>query len=413
MAYKGVDISSWQGDIDITALSNQVDFFIFRSHAGISKDKKVDRNVNLAIQNGKPYGLYIYSYALNADRAAQEAQNVINTANSYAVKPNFLVIDMEDADGYKRKNGMPSNQILRDICTVECRAFENAGYYAMVYASSSWFNNQLAGLTAFDKWVAHWPARNGKQIGNDVDSSGENANNCGIWQFTSEGTLNGYNGRLDMNYGYKDFIVKNSNPQPVPTPTKSIDEVAREVIDGQWGNGEDRKNRLINAGYDYNVVQNRVNEILGGGSSKKSIDEIAREVMAGQWGNGDDRKRRLEAAGYNYSEVQNKVNELVGGSTSKKSYEQIADEVIAGKWGNGSDRKQKLEEAGYNYDTIQDIVNKKLGGGGSSSSRIYTVKSGDTLSGIGAKLGVNWKTIADKNGIKSPYTIYPGQKLKY
>ena len=43
----------------------------------------------------------------------------------------------------------------------------------------------------------------------------------------------------------------------------------------------------------------------------------------------------------------------------------------------------------------------------------YTVKSGDTLSGIGAKLGINWKTIADKNGIKSPYTIYPGQVLKY
>lgn len=361
MAYKGVDISSWQGDINIGALAPQVDFFIFRSHAGTSKDSKVDRNVSLAIQNGKPYGLYIYSYALNTDRAAQEAQNVINVANSYAVKPNFLVIDMEDADGYKRKNGMPSNQTLRDICTVECRAFENAGYYAMVYASSSWFNNQLAGLTAFDKWVAHWPVSGGKQTGNNTSPDGENADNCGIWQFTSEGTLNGYSGRLDMNYGYKDFIVKGSEPRP--TPTKSIDEVAQEVIAGQWGNGDDRKNRLTAAGYDYNAVQNRVNEILGGGSSRKSNEEIA-------------------------------------------------DEVIAGQWGNGSERKSRLEAAGYNYDTIQDIVNKKLSGGG-SSSRIYTVKSGDTLSGIGVKLGVDWHTIAAKNGISSPYTIYPGQKLKY
>ena len=413
MAYKGPDISSWQGDIDITALSNQVDFFIFRSHAGISKDSKVDRNVNLAIQNGKPYGLYIYSYALNTDRAAQEAQNVINTANSYAVKPNFLVIDMEDADGYKKRNGMPSDQTLRDICTVECRAFENAGYYAMVYASSSWFNGKLAGLTAFDKWVAHWPTRGGKQTGMDTSPDGENANNCGIWQFTSEGYLNGYSGRLDMNYGYKDFIVKGGT-NPRPAPTKSIDEVAQEVINGAWGNGEDRKNRLINAGYDYNAVQARVNEILnGGGSHKKSIDEVAREVINGQWGNGDDRRNRLAQAGYDYNEVQNKVNEILGGGSSKKSNEAIADEVIAGKWGNGDDRRRKLEEAGYNYNTIQDIVNKKLGGGGSSSSRVYTVKSGDTLSGIGAKLGVNWKSIADKNGIRSPYIIYPGQKLKY
>ena len=43
---------------------------------------------------------------------------------------------------------------------------------------------------------------------------------------------------------------------------KSIDEVAREVINGKWGNGSDRVNRLKNAGYDYNAVQRRVNEIL-------------------------------------------------------------------------------------------------------------------------------------------------------
>ena len=44
---------------------------------------------------------------------------------------------------------------------------------------------------------------------------------------------------------------------------------------------------------------------------KKSVDEIAREVIGGQWGNGDDRKRRLEENGYNYQEVQNKVNEIL------------------------------------------------------------------------------------------------------
>ena len=45
--------------------------------------------------------------------------------------------------------------------------------------------------------------------------------------------------------------------------------------------------------------------------------------------------------------------------------------------------------------------------------KTYTVKSGDTLSGIGAKLGIKWQTIASKNGLKSPYVIQPGQKLKY
>ena len=47
-----------------------------------------------------------------------------------------------------------------------------------------------------------------------------------------------------------------------PEPKKSIDEIAKEVIEGKWGNGADRKKRLTNAGYDYAKVQARVNELL-------------------------------------------------------------------------------------------------------------------------------------------------------
>ena len=59
-------------------------------------------------------------------------------------------------------------------------------------------------------------------------------------------------------------------------------------------------------------------EIKNGGnaivkfSQKKSIDVIAREVIAGDWGNGDDRKNRLKKAGYDHVKVQNKVNEMLG-----------------------------------------------------------------------------------------------------
>ena len=102
-------------------------------------------------------------------------------------------------------------------------------------------------------------------------------------------------------------------PKAQPAPTKkSVDEIAREVIRGDWGNGSDRTKRLSAAGYDANAVQNRVNEIIGGSSTpKKSIDEVAREVIRGEWGNGADRKNRLVAAGYNYDAVQNRVNEIL------------------------------------------------------------------------------------------------------
>ena len=49
-----------------------------------------------------------------------------------------------------------------------------------------------------------------------------------------------------------------------PAPAKSVDEVAREVIRGEWGNGSDRRQRLEAAGYVYDTVQDRVNAILTG-----------------------------------------------------------------------------------------------------------------------------------------------------
>lgn len=99
-------------------------------------------------------------------------------------------------------------------------------------------------------------------------------------------------------------------------------------------------------------------------SKLKPIDEVAREVMNGNWGNGAERVQRLEQAGYSYTQVQNRVNALMGvsGGVTKqaKTNEQIADEVIRGDWGNGQDRVNRLTKAGYNYSVIQKTVNDKL-----------------------------------------------------
>lgn len=145
---------------------------------------------------------------------------------------------------------------------------------------------------------------------------------------------------------------------------KSVDKIADEVIAGKWGNGENRKKALANAGYDYLAVQNRVNEKLGAGTQapSKSVNEIANEVIRGEWGNGAERKQRLDGAGYDYLAVQNHVNEKLGAGTqtSSKSIDEIANEVIRGEWGNGSERKQRLTGAGYDYSTVQARVNKIL-----------------------------------------------------
>lgn len=146
-----------------------------------------------------------------------------------------------------------------------------------------------------------------------------------------------------------------------PDASKSITDIANEVLAGSWGNGDDRKNRLEAAGYDYQTVQNEVNRLAGKTSTpkpSKSVTEVAKEVINGQWGNGSDRRIALENAGYNYSEVQNKVNELVGGSSSDLTA--VAKDVIAGKYGNGQERKDKLKAAGYDPAAVQKKVNELL-----------------------------------------------------
>lgn len=147
-----------------------------------------------------------------------------------------------------------------------------------------------------------------------------------------------------------------------PSTSKTTEEVAKEVIAGKWGNGQERKNRLTAAGYDYSIIQAKVNELMGTKTtvSSKSIDELAQEVIQGKWGNGEDRKNRLTSAGYDYSAVQAKVNELMDGAKSSKSVDQLAREVIYGYWGNGQERKNRLTAAGYDYAAIQKRVNELL-----------------------------------------------------
>ena len=100
--------------------------------------------------------------------------------------------------------------------------------------------------------------------------------------------------------------------EPVPAkPQKSLDEVARAVIRGDYGNGAERAQRLKAEGYDPEAVQARVNELLTPAKPQKSLDEVARAVIRGDYGNGAERKKRLQAEGWDPEAVQDRVNELM------------------------------------------------------------------------------------------------------
>lgn len=321
MAKRGIDISAHQGNIDLGALRNQIDFVIIRVGYGVSGsiDSKFKRNAELCEQLGLPYGFYWYSYALNVSGAQTEADHFLNAIAPYHPTMGCW-FDMEDADGYKKRNGMPSDMTLQKMCYAFCEKVENAGYYSGIYASLSWFNNQLAGekLARFDKWIAQWPTSGGKQKGLDVNPNSRS--DWSLWQFTSDGKFNGYSGRLDTNYAYHDFTnpkdggqptppAPTPEPTPDPAPSGSTLNLVAGVMEGRYGDGDIRKKAL---GSRYDEVQDFINHI-----HNASVDTLAHEVID-ERKYGDNPIRRI-VLGDRYDEVQDRVNQILGGGGSSQT----------------------------------------------------------------------------------------------
>lgn len=92
---------------------------------------------------------------------------------------------------------------------------------------------------------------------------------------------------------------------------KSVDEVANEVLSGLWGNGTARKDALTVAGYDYEEVQKKVNEIVESQHKEKILHAACRTIL-GEYGTGVARRTAIESLGLSYEEVQKLVNLIVG-----------------------------------------------------------------------------------------------------
>lgn len=129
-------------------------------------------------------------------------------------------------------------------------------------------------------------------------------------QITKLGTKTEYKTRKWTKHGKLPWITYTSTTATAqPAAKKTVDELAKEVLAGKWGNGADRKEKLKAAGYDYDAVQAAVNKALSG---KKSVTAaLVQEVLDGKWGVQPDREKKLTAAGYDYAEVQAAVNKAL------------------------------------------------------------------------------------------------------
>ena len=255
----GIDVSVWQRGIDFNKAKKEgVEFVIMRGMYGNAKDTEFENNYKKAKKEGLGVGVYQWGRATNISQAREEAQLLIEYCLKGKQFEYPIYYDVED------KNIIDKNiKDATEIIKAWAETIENAGYFAGIYMNQNNYRNDVKGqeLTKlYSQWRAKWTTESNKP--KDVD----------MWQFGGETNIirsNKIAGYVcDQNYAYKDFptIIKKAKLNGFGKKSinikKDILTIAEEVINGQWGNGEFRKNALSNAGYNYNEIQKEVNRLV-------------------------------------------------------------------------------------------------------------------------------------------------------
>lgn len=293
---RGIDVSNWQDGLIPSILD--IDFCIAKATEGIGyTDPCCDGFVQNCIDNNILWGFY--HFARENDPTAEAEYFVKETSNYFG--NGIPVLDYETSN-------------YNDVQWCENfinRVYELTGIWSMLYTNAyhvSDYNESWIPKTC-GLWLAGYPFPAGSWTDMNMPYSIGAWEFCAIWQFTSSLNLQGYSGNLDGNIAYMDATAwkkyagsksETDKPSTPQQPTKTIDDLAVEVILGEYGNGEERKKLL---GSKYEKVQKRVNQYYN----------KARECIEGKWGNSWNRINALNGAGFNADIVQRIVNELLQG----------------------------------------------------------------------------------------------------
>lgn len=193
----GIDVSKWNKEIDWDKVKKAgVEYAIIRlgyrgaTTGALVEDPYFEKNMKGAAAAGIPVGVYFFTQAVNEVEAVEEASMVIQMCRDYEIDyPVF--IDSESTGGNGRADGLEM-EMRTNVCEAFCETIESAGYRAGVYASRNWYNEMLDvdRLDDFVIWLAEYrdvPLYQGYYH---------------MWQYTSSGSVDGIEGRVDFNLSY-------------------------------------------------------------------------------------------------------------------------------------------------------------------------------------------------------------------
>ena len=263
----GIDISEFNGDVDIAGLKGKIDFVIIRCGYGSNyvnqDDTQYEANVRKCEAAGIPYGVYLYSYAKNTSMAESEAAHTLRLLRGK--NPLYGVwYDVEDSS-------LPAGEQLIDDCVAYCAAMEKAGYYCGIYSNLSWWNSRLNSprLDPYDKWIAQW------NVTLDYNKP------YGMWQYTNSGILNGK--QFDLDRAYKDYPTIITEMEGTDMTREEVAALARQEAQKVYEENEAKYKTIASVpGWARNAVQQVYDELnlpgTAGSSDEKQLNASATYV---------------------------------------------------------------------------------------------------------------------------------------
>lgn len=197
---QGIDVSYFQYSINWTKVkASGVKFAIIRcgyrgsSNGKLYLDSTFMKNIKGAKAAGLDVGVYFFTEAINAKEGKEEADFCIDQIKKSGVKVTYpVVIDTENLSGARASSGRLSKAKRTEAVGAFCKEVQAKGYTPMIYASTSWLNNQLtmSKLSNYYVWVAQYYTK--------VTYGG--SYKC--WQYSNSGRVSGISTRVDMDYWY-------------------------------------------------------------------------------------------------------------------------------------------------------------------------------------------------------------------
>ena len=314
---RGIDISNWQEGLNVHNLD--IDFCICKATEGVNF---VDTTCDSFIQQCKDKNILwaFYHYA-RENNPEDEAQFFYDNCKDY-IKKGIPVLDYETENYNNAEWCERFINKFHELSGIWCIIYISASRCPEY--GNSWIPEKCGlWVAGYPTYYTQWPVYKNEygDISHYIDK--QTCNNdynvidmpydikpwefAAIWQFTDCLIINGFWEKLDGDIAYMDenawmkYAQSTDNPQNEEKGNKSqksIDDLVLETLLGEYGNNEDRKRML---GDKYNEVQERINKYY----------DIAKQVIDGKWGNGWNRQQALNGAGYPYEIIQKIVNDML------------------------------------------------------------------------------------------------------